>query len=304
MNIRLRNLIALGRDMDQELQRLYLLQSLPPSWENVSQTLSLQKTLTTKDIEAEFIVEGQRQAARGVVPIALLAQTNFASGSMATMGKRKRKGKGKAKVQQKKKGRCFICGKPGHFCADCLDKNKNKKGENGQHNMVPHRNKDYIDMITESMMVDTNESNWSIDSGATRHISRTKAGFIEFQELKAREHNIYMGNETFCDVLGMGKVKIPLPTGKSLYLSDVFFAPGMRMSVISVSQLASSGFEIRFTTDKVTIRLNGKICISGLLHDKLYLLDTSEVTMKSSSNYYVCVNECVNGLALLWHYRL
>ena len=99
MNIRLRNLIALGRDMDQELQRLYLLQSLPPSWENVSRTLSLQKTLTVKDIEAELIAEGQRQAARGVVPTALLAQTNSASGSMATMGKRKNKGKRKAKVQ-------------------------------------------------------------------------------------------------------------------------------------------------------------------------------------------------------------
>eukprot|EP00268_Persea_americana_P015395 TRINITY_DN17093_c1_g1_i3.p1 TRINITY_DN17093_c1_g1~~TRINITY_DN17093_c1_g1_i3.p1 ORF type:complete len:267 (-),score=36.41 TRINITY_DN17093_c1_g1_i3:293-1093(-) len=75
MNIRLRNLFALGRDMDQELQRLYLLQSLPPSWENVFQTLSLQKTLIVKDIEAELIAEGLRQAARGVVPTALLAQT-------------------------------------------------------------------------------------------------------------------------------------------------------------------------------------------------------------------------------------
>ena len=81
-----------------------------------------------------------------------------------------------------------------------------------------------------------------------------------------------MRNETFSDVLGVRKVKISLPTGKSLYLSDVFFALGMRRSVISVGQHASSGFEIRFTTDKVTIRLNGRFCISGLLHDKLCLL--------------------------------
>ena len=80
--------------------------------------------------------------------------------------------------------------------------------------MVPHGGKDYIDMITESMMVDTNESNWYIDSRTTRHILRTKAGFIEFQEIKAEEHNIYMGNETFYDVLEVGKVKISLPTGK------------------------------------------------------------------------------------------
>ena len=70
--------------------------------------LNLQKTLTVKDIEAELIAEGQRQAARGVVPIALLAQTNYGSGSMATMGKRKHKGKGKTNVDQTKRGHCFI----------------------------------------------------------------------------------------------------------------------------------------------------------------------------------------------------
>ena len=60
-----------------------------------------------------------------------------------------------------------------------------------------------------------------------------------------------MRNETFCNVLGVGKVKIPLPTGKSLYLSDVFFAPAMRRSVISVSQLAMNGFEIRFKEEVI-----------------------------------------------------
>ena len=33
-------------------------------------------------------------------------------------------------------------------------------------------------------------------------------------------------------------------------------------------------------------------------------VDTSKVAIKSSSNYSVCVNECVNDFALLWHYRL
>ena len=83
-------------------------------------------------------------------------------------------------------------------------------------------------------MVDTDESNWYINSGVMQHISRTKAGFIEFWEIKAGEHNIYMGNETFRNVSAMGKVKILMPTGTSLYLSDVFVAPGIR-SVISVS---------------------------------------------------------------------
>ena len=74
--------------------------------------------------------------------------------------------------------------------------------------------------------------------------------------------------------------------------------------MISISQLSSSGFEIRSTNDKVTIGLNGKICISSLLHDNLYLLDNSKVVIKSSSSYLLCVNKCVNGFSLLWHYIL
>lgn len=57
MNRRSRNLIALGGDIDKEFQRLYMLQSLPLSWDDVCQTLSLWKMLTIEEIVVEFIVE-------------------------------------------------------------------------------------------------------------------------------------------------------------------------------------------------------------------------------------------------------
>lgn len=43
---------------------------------------SLQKTLTIKEIKAKLIVEGQIQAAHGVMSTALLAQINSPSGSL------------------------------------------------------------------------------------------------------------------------------------------------------------------------------------------------------------------------------
>ena len=113
-----------------------------------------------------------------------------------------------------------------------------------------------------------------------------------------------MGNKTFCDVLGVGKVKIFLPTGKSLYLSDVFFALVMRRSVIFVSQLAMNGFKIKFKDKEVTISMCGQVLVNGFLSDKLYLLDTLNNEIKSSSNYFVCVNVCMDGLVMLCHMRL
>lgn len=82
---------------------------------------------------------------------------------------------------------------------------------------------------------------------------------MESQEIKPGDQSIYEENETFYDVLGVGKVKMPLPNEKSLHLEDVFFAPSMSKSVISVSQLASIGFEIRFRHKKVTFGLNEKV---------------------------------------------
>ena len=41
MSIKHSNLATLGKEMGWELQIIYLLMSLPPSWENACQTLSL-----------------------------------------------------------------------------------------------------------------------------------------------------------------------------------------------------------------------------------------------------------------------
>ena len=43
MAIRYSNFTALEKEMDTDFQFMYLLISLPPSWDNVSRTLSLQK---------------------------------------------------------------------------------------------------------------------------------------------------------------------------------------------------------------------------------------------------------------------
>lgn len=71
-----------------------------------------------------------------------------------------------------------------------------------------------------------------------------------------------------------------------------------------VSELACSGFEIRFKNDIDTVRQNGRIVIFDSLLKKLYLVDTSNTATKSSSNYSVYVNVCLNGLAFLKHLRL
>lgn len=100
--------------------------------------------------------------------------------------------------------------------------------------------------------------------------------------MKPGDKSICLGNETFCDVLGVGKVKIPLPTEKSLYLSNVFFALAMKRSIISLSQLAINGFEIRSKDTDVIIGMRCQVLVIGFLSNKLYLLETLNDEIKSS----------------------
>ncbi|XP_020249403.1 pentatricopeptide repeat-containing protein At2g18940, chloroplastic-like [Asparagus officinalis] len=89
----------------------------------------------------------------------------------------------------------------------------------------------------------TDISGWWIDSGATRHIAKDKKGVIEFTELKKGEQRIYMGNNTYLDVEGIGSYRLDL--GDSiLVLKDVFYASGIRRNLISVPSLMKKGLEV------------------------------------------------------------
>jgi hypothetical protein len=56
--------------------------------------------------------------------------------------------------------------------------------------------------ITEAMMAEPTSSPWWIDSAAIRHITKGREFFVEFKEKAAGEHKVYMGNNTYNDVLG------------------------------------------------------------------------------------------------------
>ena len=82
-----------------------------------------------------------------------------------------------------------------------------------------------------------------------------------------------MGNNTYCDVLDIGTVKIMIPRERNLYLSNVLFAPTMRRNLISIPCLDEKGFEIRFHFGKVSIGKHGRILMWGIKMDGLYRLN-------------------------------
>ncbi|OMO81328.1 hypothetical protein COLO4_23648 [Corchorus olitorius] len=66
---------------------------------------------------------------------------------------------------------------------------------------------------------------WTVDSGATDHLARTRVGFVEFRRIPAGSRSMKMGNDSIVNVLGIGIYKLEMRGGRTLLLHDVLYAP-------------------------------------------------------------------------------
>jgi hypothetical protein len=65
-----------------------------------------------------------------------------------------------------------------------------------------------------------------MDSASTRHIARGRGIFVDFKEKTVGEHKVYIGNNTYSDVLGKGKCKISI-NGSVIILNDILYVPSI-----------------------------------------------------------------------------
>ncbi|XP_028077781.1 uncharacterized protein LOC114279696 [Camellia sinensis] len=95
-----------------------------------------------------------------------------------------------------------------------------------------------------------------------------------------------MGNNNYCDVIGIGTIKIMILGQKNLYLIDVLYSPTMRRNLISVSCLDEKGFEVHFHSGIVSVGRHGRILMWGSKVDGLYRLNVvSSVNNNAFASY-------------------
>uniref|UniRef100_A0A2N9ER04 Integrase catalytic domain-containing protein n=1 Tax=Fagus sylvatica TaxID=28930 RepID=A0A2N9ER04_FAGSY len=61
------------------------------------------------------------------------------------------------------------------------------------------------------------------DTGATRHVARDRAGFVDYRKIPAGTHVVYMGNGSYEEALGVGSYQLHLCTGHTLLLHDFIY---------------------------------------------------------------------------------
>jgi hypothetical protein len=119
---------------------------------------------------------------------------------------------------------------------------------------------------------------------------------VDFKEKAVGDHKVYMGNNTYSDVLGEGKCKISIK-GLVIVLHDVLYVPSIRKNLISVPILDNKGHGIKFKYGKVYIR-KGNISAKGTKINNMCFI---KVDNKNSISHYLCVSE---SSSYLWHLRL
>uniref|UniRef100_A0A2N9GRF0 CCHC-type domain-containing protein n=1 Tax=Fagus sylvatica TaxID=28930 RepID=A0A2N9GRF0_FAGSY len=240
------------------------LNSLPPSWDHIVTSLTHSgKELAMTTLPVLLMLEEDRMKRR--------KRDNASSSLMMTQSSHTTQFKPKNKFKHKrfkkqwtrKPGQeykprdvCYRCGEKGHYKINCpLNKRPKNKG------------KEIAMTITEALVIESPPTSWWVDSAATRHIARNHELFVDLKEKQLREHRVYMGNNTYSDVLGEGRCKFSI--GDSvIVLNNVLYVPSVRRNLISVPVLDEKGFEVTMKSGHVFIS-KGDISVFGVKVDAL-----------------------------------
>jgi hypothetical protein len=136
-----------------------------------------------------------------------------------------------------------------------------------------------------------------LDSGCTNHMIREKEMFTSFEENDCSSDIITFGDNSEGKVLGYGKIGIT--TNHSI--SKVVFVDSLDYNLLSISQLCEMGYNYLFTNKGVIVfrRSDGSYAFSGILSEKLYLVDFIPEEME--------LDKCIiakTNMGWLWNHSL
>ncbi|VFQ58709.1 unnamed protein product [Cuscuta campestris] len=246
----------MGVKFEDEILGLWLLNTLPDSWENLRVSLISSApggTVTMEYVKAAVLNEEVRHRTHetSTSKSDVLVIENRGRSKDRDHGEFKR-GKSRSKSRSKYKNvECHYCHKKGHLMKNCFklknkDKNKpeGKDGENDRH-VATTTSGDLI-VVSDNDLINVafDESSWVIDSGAAFHVTSRKDFFTSYTP---GDYGVLkMGNDGRSQVVGIGVVVLETRTGMKLVLKNVRHAPDIRLNLISTSVLDDEGYMSTF----------------------------------------------------------
>jgi len=291
-------LSAIGENISEEDRVVYLLASLPESYNTLVTALEASTEVPSLAVVRERLLHEET----------------------------KRKSKSSQHSQEealtasyKRRLRCHFCNKPGHFKRDCEEFAKlkgqtrpvqvKKRTKMGAFKVTITEDNDSTDSESTGLVVQhalSSEVNahdrWILDSGATCHMCNQETLFSCYQALKT-PLNVVLGDGRSLQAIGKGSVELEMKLyngkTKSCTLHDVLLVPDLAYNLFSVTSASKRGKVTTFSKLKCEIRdAKSNLLAVGYREGSLYYLDYADEVHQAypSSDHAGCK-------ARLWHRR-
>lgn len=204
---------------------------------------------------------------------------------------------------------CFFCKKPGHFKRDCRKWQAQVNADDCEPSGSKPAGKKYpakakakqatdkdesaavflVEEKSESTSLAKRKSVWTVDSGASCHMTGDEKFFDELVKSSNVQVSMANGKSAPSGGLGSGSVRGVTGAGKpiKIELGKVLYVPDLDSGLLSVSKITDNGYSVLFKRDSVeVIDQASKVIALGGRSGDLYELKQSEcVAVAKSRNH-------------------
>ncbi|CAI7757257.1 unnamed protein product, partial [Closterium sp. NIES-53] len=248
---------------------LTLLCGLPEEWSTVITTLdSVQDTWTKEMVVGQLLHEESRRRrfANECECAAMFSggssgkKFTWSKGAMKKSSGGSDRGKGNASNGSSK---CHYCGKAGHFWRECRKHPSDwtpSKARNHEGNA--HTASGDADDSRESIVLlvgdgtNTPSGAWFLDTGETQHMTHS-ALFLTNVGAPGDVTRIVFGNDKSLPVVGVGSTHL-IVNGGPVDITNVLHVPGLKVDLLSVTQLTKKGVKVTIDDAKMNLFWKGK----------------------------------------------
>ena len=280
-------LSVIGDIVSEEDKVVYLLASLPDSYNMLVTSLEVQETVPKWRVATERLLHEETKMKEKT-------QTqNSEDGRKVFVANQK------SKFGRPPTVTCHYCRKPGHFMKDCRKLQHKKKMESKKEGASLA-----LAEVEEALMTSDAEKvictgKWIVDSGATCHMCNDHQCFTDWKFFdRPKEVTLGDGHSLHGTAEGTVKLETLLPDGgtKKCRLENVLYVPDLSYCLLSVSKVAEAGKTTKFsklgceilTSDKKVMGFATKV-------GNLYHLECCHKVQH--------VNTAVADKEQLWHRR-
>ncbi|KAK8715427.1 hypothetical protein V6N13_042761 [Hibiscus sabdariffa] len=265
----IQTLEKLGFALNDELATDVILQSLPDSFNQFVLNFNMNEINKTLPQLLGMLRTAESNMKKGGSKSVLMVRVAKEKGKKVakSKGSGKTKPKGKEALKPKggvsKDGKCFHCGKTGHWKRNCpiyLEDVKKAKAVGASVSGI------YVIDVHVST-----SSSWVLDTGCGSHICTSVQGLHTRRNLAKGDVDLRVGNGARVVALAVGTYVLSLPSGLNLNLENCYSVPSLTKNIVSVSCLDKIGFEIIIKNNSCSFFYNNLFYGSAQLINGLYI---------------------------------